>query len=57
MKNETIRNQNVQRDATLMCDRLSELCSGSPENEFDKWLRERFYPIVAVFTRSNKFPK
>jgi hypothetical protein len=35
MKNETIRNQNVQRDATLMCDRLSELCSGSPENEFD----------------------
>ena len=34
--------------------RLEELCEGKPENEFDKWLRERFYPIVAIFTRAGK---
>ena len=30
--------------------RLAEFCAGSPENNFDAWLRERFYPVVALFT-------
>ena len=28
--------------------RLEELCTGSPENEFDSWLRKRIYPVLAA---------
>ena len=50
--NETIRNEvteRAQRVAEVMCDRLDELCDGTPENEFDVWCRRRLYPVLALY--------
>ena len=40
----------LRPDSTMCKDRLEELLEGEPENEFDAWLRDRFYPIVAMMS-------
>ena len=27
---------------------MDELCTGTPEKEFDSWLRKRLYPVLAA---------
>ena len=39
-------------DKILYKERFEELLEGEAENEFDAWLRDRFYPIVAMMTLS-----
>ena len=40
----------IDIDEKLYERRLAQLLEGEPENEYDVWLRDRFYPIVAGFT-------
>ena len=61
MKKQNNRNEtmdanltNERKDVTMneetrsILARLEELCEGVPENEFDVWLRKRFYPVLAA---------
>ena len=51
-------NRNERKDVTMneetrrILARLEELCEGVPENEFDAWLRKRFYPVLAAMPRT-----
>ena len=51
-------NHNERKDVTMneetrsILARLEELCEGVPENEFDVWLRKRFYPVLATMPRT-----
>jgi len=42
----------LRTDKGMYKKRIDELLEGRAENEFDAWLRERFYPIVAMMTLS-----
>ena len=42
----------LRPDSTMCKERFEELLEGEAENEFDAWLRDRFYPIVAMMTLS-----
>ncbi len=46
MKNQETEMTNVETRRILA--RLEELCAGTAENEFDSWLRKRFYLVLAV---------
>ena len=51
MKETNQKNQATEMtngDTRRIVTRLDELCEGVPENEFDSWLRKRFYPVLAV---------
>ncbi len=41
-------NDFMNEEACWITARLDELCAGTAENEFDSWLRKRFYPVLAV---------
>ena len=47
-KNYATMNEETRR----ILARLEELCEGVPENEFDSWLRKRFYPVLAAMPRT-----
>ena len=46
MNNRT--NDCMNEETRRILARLDELCAGTAENEFDSWLRKRFYPVLAA---------
>ena len=50
MKNQVTEriDEMTNEETRRIITRLEELCTDTPENEFDAWLRKRFYPVLAA---------
>ena len=50
MKNQVTEriDEMTNEETRRIITRLEELCTDTPENEFDAWLRKRLYPVLAT---------